>query len=419
MDLFWRLIFTVAACALLAAGGPDRDAAADGRMDDDITFEDPFDPAPRESFASRNRSVKPMLTADSAASLKSAVAKYEYIARRGGWKPIPPGRTLVLGSRGDRVVMLRDRLAITGDLRGGAPKPRKFDAVLDKAVRAYQIRMGLQANGVVDERTLAELNVPVGDRLRTLKANIPRAVKFDSDLGERYVVVNIPAAEIEAVEYDYVYSRHVAVVGKIDRQTPIISSAISQLNFNPYWTVPVSIVRKDLLPRLREDPEYLQRMNMRVHKGFGGPEVDPATIDWSDVAEDTYVFRQDPGRINSMGTVKINFPNRHAVYLHDTPSKSLFAQATRLFSSGCVRVDKVHVLTEWLLRDNGDWPREAIDRVAVSGERLDVDLKRPVQLRIVYLTAWAKTDGTVSFRPDIYKLDGTSLAAVRERRQTR
>lgn len=414
MDLFGRHIFAVAACTLLVTGGLSTDAVADNRMDDDITFEDPFDPAPRESFVSKDRSIKPMLTADSAANLKSAVAKYEYIARRGGWKPIPPGRTLVLGSRGDRVIMLRDRLAITGDLRDVSPKPQKFDSILDKAVRAYQIRMGLQANGVVDKRTLAELNVPVEDRLRTLKANIPRAVKFDANLGERYVVVNIPAAEIEAVEYDYVYSRHVAVVGKIDRQTPIISSAISQLNFNPYWTVPVSIVRKDLLPKLREDPAYLQRMNMRVHQGFGGPEVDPATIDWSNVAEDTYVFRQDPGRINSMGTVKINFPNKHAVYLHDTPSKSLFAQATRLFSSGCVRVDKVHVLTEWLLRDNGDWPREAIDQVAVSGERVDVNLKRPVQLRIVYLTAWAKADGTVSFRPDIYKLDGTSLAAVQD-----
>jgi murein L,D-transpeptidase YcbB/YkuD len=175
----------------------------------------------------------------------------------------------------------------------------------------------------------------------------------------------------------------------------------------------VSIVRKDLLPKLREDPGYLQQMNMRVYQGFNGPEVDPATIDWNaDISEDTYLFRQEPGRINSMGSVKINFPNEHAVYLHDTPTKSLFAQATRLFSSGCVRVDKIHVLTEWLLRGQEEWGRTRIDEVAASGERIDVNLKQPVPLRMVYLTAWAKSDGTISFRPDIYRQDGTDLAQV-------
>ena len=394
-------------------------AVADSNHDDDITFERHVDPAARESFVFSDRSVRPMLSPDSVINLQGAIAKYEYIVRRGGWRPIPNGRKLMAGSYGNRVVLLRERLAMTGDLKGAAAAdPRKFDAAVDKAVRRYQDRMGLRATGVVDRRMLSELNVPARDRLLSLKSNIARVTKFSQDLGHRYVVVNIPAAEIETVEADYVHSRHVAVVGKLDRQTPVISSRISQLNFNPYWTVPVSIVRKDLLPQLRKDPAYLQRMNMRVHEGFGGPEVNPATIDWNGVEEDTYVFRQDPGRINSMGSVKINFPNKHAVYLHDTPSKSLFAQATRLFSSGCVRVDKVHVLTEWLLRDNEEWSRETIDQVADSGERVDVNLSSPVQLRIVYMTAWAQSDGTVSFRPDIYKQDGTSLAAAQQDQET-
>ena len=405
---------TATGVAVVMMSGLTTPAGADSKNDDDISFERHVDPAARESFVFSDSSVRPMLSADSAINLQGAIAKYEYIVRRGGWQPIPDGRKLVSGSYGNRVVLLRERLAMTGDLKDTASDPRKFDAAVGQAVRKFQDRMGLRATGVVDRRMLSELNVPARDRLLSLKSNISRVTKFSQDLGQRYVVVNIPAAEIETVESDYVSSRHVAVVGKLDRQTPVISSRISQLNFNPYWTVPVSIVRKDLLPQLRKDPAYLQRMNMRVHEGFGGPEVDPATIDWNGVEEDTYVFRQDPGKINSMGSVKINFPNKHAVYLHDTPSKSLFAQATRLFSSGCVRVDKVHVLTEWLLRDNEEWSREAIDQVADSGERVDVNLKNPVQLRIVYMTAWAQSDGTVSFRPDIYKQDGTSLAAAQQ-----
>jgi murein L,D-transpeptidase YcbB/YkuD len=407
-----RRILTVAIAAGLA--GISVTARADSAQDDRVLrFEDPFDPAPAESFVSTDKSIRPMISPDSAVSMQSAIAKYEYIVRRGGWQPIPAGSRMSIGSRGDRVIMLRDRLAITGDLREVSGEADKYDVNLEQAVRAFQLRVGLNANGVVDDRTLDELNVPAEIRLRTLQANLPRIIKLSQDLGGKYVVVNIPAAEVEAVEDDHVYSRHVAIVGKDDRQTPEISSSITQLNFNPYWTVPVSIVRKDLLPKLREDPGYLQQMNMRVYQGFNGPEVDPATIDWNaDIAEDTYLFRQEPGRINSMGSVKINFPNEHAVYLHDTPTKSLFAQATRLFSSGCVRVDKVHVLTEWLLRGQEEWDRTRIDQVAASGERIDVNLKQPVPLRMVYLTAWAKSDGTISFRPDIYRQDGTDLAQV-------
>jgi murein L,D-transpeptidase YcbB/YkuD len=399
----------IAVC--LAAGLPAR-ALADSSQDDRVLrFEDPFDPAPSESFVSTDKSIRPMISADSPVSLQAAIAKYEYIVRRGGWQPITVGNRMSIGSRGDWVVMLRDRLAITGDLKEVSADPQKYDFNLEQAVRAFQLRVGLNANGVVDARTIEQLNIPAETRLRTLQANLPRITKLSQGLGDKYVIVNIPAAEVEAVEGDHVYSRHVAIVGKDDRQTPEISSNITQLNFNPYWTVPVSIVRKDLLPKLREDPGYLQQMNMKIYQGFSGPEVDPATIDWNaDIAEDTYLFRQEPGRINSMGSVKINFPNEHAVYMHDTPSKSLFAQATRLFSSGCVRVDKVHVLTEWLLRGQEDWDRSRIDQVAASGERIDANLKRPVPLRFVYLTAWAKSDGTVSFRPDIYGQDGTDLA---------
>jgi len=409
------LIGVVGAAALICAGMVASGTAfADSNQDDPVLrWEDPFDPAPSESFVSTDKSIRPTIGPDSAVAMQGAVAKYEYIVRRGGWKPVPDGPRLSIGSRGDRVIMLRERLAITGDLVDVSEDGQKFDVNLEQAVRAFQIRMGLNANGVVDKQTLEALNVPAAVRLRTLQANLPRVVDLTKDLGSKYVVVNIPAAEVETVEDGHVYSRHVAIVGKDDRQTPEITSRITQLNFNPYWTVPVSIVRKDLLPKLREDPGYLNQMNIRVFQGYNGPEVDAATVDWTqDIGEETYVFRQDPGRINSMGSVKINFPNAHAVYLHDTPTKNLFSQAVRLFSSGCVRVDKVHVLTEWLLRGQEEWDRARIDTVATEGDRIDVDLKQPVPLRIVYLTAWAKSDGTVSFRPDIYSRDSTDLAQV-------
>ncbi len=406
-----KAVFAAAVLAISSVGVGT--ASAETRDDyEPVEFEDPYDPAPRESFVSTDRSVRPMLSTESMIAMQSAIAKYEYVVSRGGWRTIPPGRNMSVGSRGDRVVMLRDRLAITGDLQQVSAESGRFDASLDEAVRRFQLRMGIPATGVVDPKTLETLNVPARDRLRTLQVNLPRIAELSKGLQGRFVVVNIPAAEIEAVEDGFVYSRHVGIVGKPDRQTPVISSKISELNFNPFWTVPASIVRKDLLPKLREDPGYLQRMNMRVHTEFGGPEVDPSNIDWNVVEEDTYLFRQDPGRINSMGTVKINFPNKHAVYLHDTPTKSLFSEAARLFSSGCVRVDKVHVLTEWLLRGQEQWDRGAIDQVASAGERLDVVLEKPVPLRIVYLTAWAKADGGVSFREDIYDRDDVSVAAV-------
>jgi len=400
-------------CALALAGQPFV-ATAETALENDpsTTWRTPYDPAPSASFVSKDRSVKPMLGAESVAAMQDAIARYQYIQNRGGWQKIPQGQTLVIGSQGQRVVLVRERLEVTGDLAYAKKKRDKFDVALEAAVRKFQLRTGLRANGAVDERARQALNVPALARLQTLEINLPRVKKLSRGLGSRYVVVNVPAAEIEAVEDGYVYSRHVAVVGKADRQTPDVASRITQLNFNPYWHVPRSIIRKDLLPMIRKNPKYLKEQKIRIYKQYNGPEIDASTIDWENVTETTYLFRQDPGKGNSMGSVKINFPNKHAVYLHDTPTKNLFGQNLRFHSSGCVRVDKVHVLTEWLLRSNEGWDRERIDSTAVAGERNDVSLKRSVPLRMIYMTAWAKADGTIHFRPDMYNRDGVTLASA-------
>lgn len=414
-DCLRNVVRGILAAGLLIAGtfAPVDQARAEARDFEPVQkrFTPAQKPRASKSFVAEDQSLRPMLSDQSVIAMQSAIAKYEFIVSRGGWRAVPPGRAMSTGSRGDRVVMLRDRLAISGDLQAVSADAGRYDKVLVDAVKRFQRRMGLPVTGAVDDETLKALNVPAHVRLRTLKVNLPRVAEAAQGLGNRYVIVNIPAVEVESVEDGFVYSRHVAIVGKIDRQTPEITSQITQLNFNPYWHVPESIIRKDLLPQLRKDPSYLQQMNIRVHQGYGGPEVDPSTVDWSLVDEKTYTYRQDPGDKNSMGTVKINFPNKHAVYMHDTPTKSLFTEAARLLSSGCVRVENVHVLTEWLLRGQDQWNRELIDQVAGSQERLDVDLANPVPLRFVYLTAWARADGVVSFRPDIYERDVTSVAS--------
>ncbi|HUF44540.1 MAG TPA: L,D-transpeptidase family protein, partial [Aestuariivirgaceae bacterium] len=186
-------------------------------------------------------------------------------------------------------------------------------------------------------------------------------------------------------------------------------SRVSEINFNPYWHAPVSIVQRDIIPKYLQDPSMLDRLGIRVFDGWNGPEIDPRTVDWTTVAPDRYQFRQDPGGENAMASVKINFPNKHAVYMHDTPTKELFTEASRYFSSGCVRVEEVHDLTNWILAGQDGWDLNRIQAVAAGGERLDVAVANGPNLHWVYLTSWVGGDGFVNFRNDIYNLDGTGF----------
>ena len=193
------------------------------------------------------------------------------------------------------------------------------------------------------------------------------------DLGPRYVMVNVPAAQIEAVENDRVVLRHTAIVGKIDRQTPILNSQINEIIVNPYWNAPESIVRKDIIPLMRKNPKYLTENNIRI-LGPDGNEIDPSTIDWNTEDAAKFRFRQDPGAINAMASVKINFPSPHGVYMHDTPQQSLFDKLMRFDSSGCVRVQNVRDLVTWLLRDTPGWDRQHFEQTIKSGENMPVQL---------------------------------------------
>lgn len=359
-------------------------------------------------------STQPTLSPEALGRMNLAIQHYRLLAARGGWPVVPPNKkALRLGTTDKNVAVLRERLAMSGDLTQRSGRPNVFDSYVAAAVKRFQLRHGIPATGIVDQTTLNALNVPVNVRLRQLEMNLGRISETAQDLSDRYVLVNIPAAEIEAVENGRVRSRHTGVVGKIDRQSPILTSRIHEINFNPYWTVPVSIVRRDLIPQMNKNPNYLAEQKIRIYRwGDTSREFSWTEIDWNTDEATQYMFRQEPGELNSLGTVKINFHNKHQVYLHDTPNKSLFGEGQRFHSSGCVRVQNVRELITWLVRPNG-WDRAQVDAVIRSGERMDVDLKVKTQIKFAYITAWVNADGVVHFRDDIYRKDGVGELALR------
>lgn len=349
---------------------------------------------------------EPILSFDTANNLQFAIAYYEQIRAAGGWEPITDEVfKLTLGKDGRAVEALRRRLMWTNDIQPAKRIGRSFNEETDAGVRRFQARHGLQVTGVIDEATYYALATPIDVRLNQLYLNAQRISAFAANLTEgRYVVVNIPAASIEAVEGGMVSQRHTAIVGRVERATPILTSKIHEINFNPYWNVPKSIIQRDLIKFMNEDPEYLTRYRIHIYDGNGN-EIMPTEIDWTTEEAVRYQFRQEPGAENSMGHVKINFFNPHDVYLHDTPQKALFGENARFHSSGCVRVEGVDELVAWLLRDNGGWDLNSVDAAFGSNERLDVAVSNPVPIHTTYITAWSNRQGTVSFRDDVYQFD--------------
>jgi murein L,D-transpeptidase YcbB/YkuD len=267
----------------------------------------------------------------------------------------------------------------------------------------------------VRDQTFKALNVPAPVRLQQLRTNLVRLRTMSGNLGNRFVVCNIPAAHIEAIENGVAVSRHTAVVGKPDRPSPDVNSKIVEINFNPYWTVPVSIVRRDLIPKMQAEPDYLANNRIRIFDGRGG-ELQASQINWYSEEAVNYRFKQDPGDFNSLGSIRINFPSKDGVYMHDTPLKNLFGEDMRFHSSGCVRVQNVRELVNWLLMETPGWSRQEIDAVIKSGERKDAKVVKPVPLYWVYVTAWATPDGVTQFREDIYNRDGLGPVAATKRR---
>ena len=354
----------------------------------------------------------PTLSTRNIEATKVAIQRYQTIVAQGGW-PTVPAYAMRPGSHGNEVELLHRRLEISGDLVGQSI-PDEYDAALTQAVRKFQARHALPPTGVIDRATIDVMNVPATIRLHQLQSNLGRLQTLAPAAANRYVVVNIPAAQVEAVESGQVASRHAAVVGKFERQTPELSSKIQEIDFNPYWYVPRSIIYKDLVPKAREFAQRGQDMlaayHMEAFDAAGNP-IRAQSIDWNGDQVYGYNYRQLPWEENSLGFVKINFPNKDSVYMHDTPLKSLFGRNVRFESSGCVRVHNIETLVTWILRDTPGWNMQHVLSMKQTGEQIDVKLAKPLPVYFVYVSAWATPDGVVNFRPDIYNHDGAAETA--------
>ncbi|MGO4386235.1 murein L,D-transpeptidase [Microvirga sp. 2YAF29] len=357
------------------------------------------------------RTSTPMLSAESLAATEQMIEYYRNISARGGWMPVQGVQGLRVGSKSPAVMALRQRLIITGDLDQNAGESPIYDSYVEAAVRRFQARHGISSTGTVSAPTVAAMNVPVDIRIRQLEINVSRLRSLVSGgLPNRYAVANIPAALVETVEGGMVHTRHAAGVGKSDRQSPLLNSKIVEVNFNPFWTAPASVVKKDLIPKMQKEPNYLAENKIRIFNG-AGQEIPSSQVNWFSDEATRYRFRQDPGGdLNSMGFVRINIPNQHGVYMHDTPSKGIFGDDFRFVSSGCIRIQNVRDYIEWLLKDTPGWSREQIDATFKSGERIDARLATAVPIHWIYMTAWATPDGLVQFRDDIYNKDGLGNA---------
>jgi len=389
----------------LASSAPALADSADGQAE----WAQRYDAAERLTVS---RSTTPILSERTVEATERAIEQYRQIVADGGWQGVPGGGQLRLGSNGPAVVALRRRLIVSGDLgaeTGGSPV---FDSYVEAGVRRFQARHGINDTGVVTQQTLTALNTPAEQRLHQLEINLVRLRSFSHDLGNRYVTANIPAALVETIENGAVVTHHIAGVGKIDRQSPVMQTKAIEINFNPFWTVPASVIRKDLIPKMQADPNYLHDNHIRVYNKEN-QELQPEQINWRSMEALNYRFRQDTGGdFNSLGVVRININNPYGVYMHDTPSKGVFGDDFRFVSSGCIRLQNVRDYVAWLLKETPGWDRDHIDEVVRSGERVDVKILPQVPVYWVYVTAWGSPDGATQFREDIYQKDTSAAAGM-------
>jgi L,D-transpeptidase YcbB len=339
--------------------------------------------------------------------LKAALATYRAIQAAGGWPQILSGPPLKPGMHDERVPTLRRRLILTDDLTPRFTDPSQaYDGALVEAIKGFQRRHGLAADGTVGRETLAALNVPVEERIQQLRVNLERGRWVLHHLDSTFIVVNVAGYHSYYIKDGQMVWQGRVQVGRPYRQTPTFKSEMTYLVFNPTWTVPPTILSEDYLPFLKQDPTYAQRKGLRVIDRTG-KGVNPGQVDWSrySATYSPYLLRQDPGPRNALGRVKFIFPNDHAVFLHDTPNQKLFDRTERAFSSGCIRVENAIELARLLLNDEAKWNRQAIDRVITSGKTRTIFLHDPVPVLLLYWTAWVDPDGRINFGRDLYDRD--------------
>jgi murein L,D-transpeptidase YcbB/YkuD len=353
------------------------------------------------------------------APIKAELARFKAIAARGGW-PLIEGNlasTLEPGAHdAARVAQLRARLAVLDPevLRGAAAESAVYDAQLQAAVRRFQAEEGLEADGRIGRITWAALNTPVEAKIGQLRValDMRRGLAASPD---RRIDVNIPHFRLKLTDAGRVVQDMAVVVGRVDRQTPMLDVRLVAVQFNPPWGVPDRNAREDLLPRFRRDPGRMQAMGYRLYQRIDGEltEIDASIVDFSAYSKDRFPFiiRQDPGEVNALGRIKFVMPNRDDIFMHDTPDRHLFRRPDRAFSSGCIRLERPMDLLAEAFSGMPAWNRERFDRVLESGATQGVSLARAIPVRLHYDTVLVEA-GTVVMRRDIYGLDAAYLRAL-------
>jgi murein L,D-transpeptidase YcbB/YkuD len=340
--------------------------------------------------------------------LEKHLSDYGAIAEQGGWQQLPEGTdSLREGAKDTVVLLLRKRLEEENYLEAKAMAvPDSFDTGLVFALKTFQKNNGLVMSGSLDSVTISILNIPVEKRIEQIKINMERWKALPENLGEHYLFVNVADFKLQEWKDDSVILSMKVVVGKTYRQTPMFHAKISHVIFNPTWNIPSTILKEDILPLVLKDTSYLRKRHIRIYqtkKGGERREVPPDSVDWENVSSEDFPYEliQDAGKDNMLGVAKFMFPNPYNVYMHDTPSKELFAETERTFSSGCIRVSNATALAGHLLK----WNRKKVLRAIESGETTIIYLDEPVNVFIEYFTAWVDPKGILQFRKDVYDRD--------------
>lgn len=348
-------------------------------------------------------------------ALKQGLARYRQLAAQGGWPVVPAGGSLKPGMDGERVAALKARLAASGELAVAQATGEHYDAALTAAVRQFQLRHGLEVDGLTGRQTLAALNMTVEERIRQIRANLERIRWILHDMPTSAVLVDIAGFHLHYYHGGKALWSSRVMVGQPYNQTPIFRSAITYLVLNPAWTIPPDMLRKEVIPKILKDSTYLRRERLKVYD-FSGTPVPAERIDWNRYRHRgfPYVIRQDAGPDNALGRIKFVFPNPYHVYLHDTPSKSLFGRNSRALSHGCIRVQSPLELGRMILANDAGNPttEKHFDAILAGGITTGIALKNPLPVFLLYTTARGNGDGGIDFSPDVYGRDAAVIEAL-------
>jgi len=383
------------------------------RINDTDTIEEIEKTLRSNQLANALKKIRPRLKSYN--PMRAALKKYRDIQNAGGWAPIPEGPILKVGMRDERIPKLRNRLAATGHFQGTHTTSDHFDKELEKALVQFQKTHRLVADGIVGKNTYAALNVPVSRKIDQLRVNLERCRWSCRKRPEEFMIVDIAGFRMYHYQNFEIKWTSKVQVGKSFRKTPVFNSQIKYIVFNPTWTLPPTILKEDMLPKIKKDPDFLKKMKFEVID-WNGRIVDPSSVNWSAISVDNvpYTFRQSPGPHNALGRIKFIFPNKHFIYLHDSPKRSFYALKDRAFSSGCIRVEKNMELAEILLNDSEKWNQQNIRTVIDTLKTEKVNLPKPMPISLFYWTVSYDEKGNIIFKKDIYDRDGEVLNGLNQ-----